>query len=477
MDFLECKICHVPYDEEDHRPRYAQCGHELCTACITSLIKDGTFECPKCRQKNLVYLPEDLPVCFALIDIIRTFKDKNIPLVKETAPIASGDTSEEICHIHCKALGHWCWKCQIWICVECLESHTTMTDCSTTTSTKAMDDMKEKQLKDIDTLFSIFEKDTNRLNDKKKNLIDKRKELLERAEKKELLERAEKYGEEVNEICNALEQGNIHKENLVECKKHLKKATSLHTFSERNKVATQRRQLLHTWCVRTQRMVPVLGLLKALKEDKEVYVEMVIKDEKMYAKLSQQDERINIHTFRKQIVSDDCTCWPFGHLQKEIPYEASLTFMDLSLGGTVRGRAFIRLNKNLPNIWQFMEHLITGQKGLTLAGRNLELKSDNEMWAPGITISEMSVPLDSNATSTAKRGDVVGFFPRGKLNQFIFYVTGKPKTFSSHCLVLGHVEEGMDVVQSCYDHHNSGVMISDCGLVIELNSRCVKDIH
>ncbi|CAL4236883.1 unnamed protein product [Meganyctiphanes norvegica] len=466
MDFLECKICHVPYDEDNHRPRYAQCGHELCTACLKALIKDGAFECPKCRQKNLVYLPEDLPVCFALIDIIRAFKDRNIASVKETAPIVSGPTTEEVCNIHSKALGHWCWKCQVWLCIECLESHTTMVGCSTTTSIKALDEMKENQVKNIDELLSIFENDTKFMSSRIQKLNDKKKELFDK--RQELLEMAEKFGEEVNEICNALEQGNIHKENLIEAKEHLNVATSPHTFSERNNVATHRRQLLHTWCVKTQGLESPRGLLKALQGDKEVYAEMVIKGENIHAKLSQQDERIIFHRFQKQVVSEDCIFWPFGHLQKVIPYEASLTFMELSLGGTVKGQAFIRLDKNLPNIREYMEHIVTGQKSLTLAGIILDNKNNNGLWAKSIPISKMKVTIDSNATSTSKSGDVVGCFRRGKLNRLIFHIASKPKTYENDCcVVFGHVEEGMNVIQECYYNHNSGVLISDCGLIIE----------
>ncbi|CAL4194794.1 unnamed protein product [Meganyctiphanes norvegica] len=115
-----------------------------------------------------------------------------------------------------------------------------------------------------------------------------------------------------------------------------------------------------------------------------------------------------------------------------------------------------------------MEHIVTGKKRITLAGIYLGKKNDNGLWGGGITISEMKVTIDSNATSTAKRGDVVGYFRSGKLNRFIFYVTGKAKTYENNCfVVLGHVEGGMDVIQVCHDKHSIGVTISDCGVVIE----------
>ncbi|CAL4078929.1 unnamed protein product, partial [Meganyctiphanes norvegica] len=160
MDFLECKVCHVPYDEEDHRPRNAPCGHELCSACIKALIKNRIFECPKCRQKNKVDVPEDLPVCFGLIDVIRAFKTQSISIPRETESRASGASNDESCSVHWKAIRHWCLKCQMWLCQECLESHTTLIGCYTATSAKAMADMKEKHSKNIDMIITLFEENT-----------------------------------------------------------------------------------------------------------------------------------------------------------------------------------------------------------------------------------------------------------------------------------------------------------------------------
>ncbi|CAL4125591.1 unnamed protein product, partial [Meganyctiphanes norvegica] len=123
MDFLECKVCHIPYDEEGHRPRNATCGHEFCSACIKALIKNSIFECPKCRQKNQAEVPEDFQINFGLIEVVRGFKTISIPLAKETEPSASGATNDEVCKVHKKAIEHRCLKCQMWICQDCLDSH------------------------------------------------------------------------------------------------------------------------------------------------------------------------------------------------------------------------------------------------------------------------------------------------------------------------------------------------------------------
>ena len=78
MDCLECKVCNIPYDKQNHKPRHATCGHEVCSACITVLIRGSIYCCPTCREITLVNNPTDLPVSFGLMDVIRAFKSKNI---------------------------------------------------------------------------------------------------------------------------------------------------------------------------------------------------------------------------------------------------------------------------------------------------------------------------------------------------------------------------------------------------------------
>ncbi|CAL4153202.1 unnamed protein product [Meganyctiphanes norvegica] len=149
-----------------------------------------------------------------------------------------------------------------------------------------MDGMKEKHLKNIDMLLNVFERDTKFMSSKIHELNDKKKYLLDKQQ--EFLERAEKCREEVTKISNSLEQGNSHKDKLVEARTCLHSETSPHMFTESMKVATHKRQLLHNWSLKTLGMDTPLSLLKELTENKDLYAEKVIKNEKMHAKLSQK---------------------------------------------------------------------------------------------------------------------------------------------------------------------------------------------
>ncbi|CAL4139559.1 unnamed protein product [Meganyctiphanes norvegica] len=456
MDFLECKVCHVQYDEEEHRPRHAPCGHEYCSACIKALIKDSIFECPKCREKNKVVAVEDMPVNFGLVDVIRAFKTKSIPLAKETESRLPTATNDEVCNMHCKSLSHWCLKCQLWLCNECLENHTSFLGCSTQT----IDVMKDKTNKDTDVLLTIFEDDAKSVSSKIQELNDKRQELLEISDK---------YGEEVKVLTNILEQGNLQKEKVIDSKRHLNDTDSPHSVSDTLKDLIQRKQMLRNWSVKNLGTNTPLGILKAFEEEKGVYAEMVISNEKRHAKLTKHGHNIDVHPFLKQTVSDGSVCMPFDRLQKMIP-ETPLIYLELTLGGTVKRRVYVRLNNNYPNTRDNFVHIVTGQRGRTLVGISLVTDSSYGLWLQFFSLSDVKFTPDSlNGSCTSKRGDVTGLVGNRYLQQIYFHVNMPPDTcdHGSNCRVFGHVEEGMDFIQECYDNDSSGVQLSDCGLVIE----------
>ncbi|CAL4152431.1 unnamed protein product [Meganyctiphanes norvegica] len=196
---------------------------------------------------------------------------------------------------------------------------------------------------------------------------------------------------------------------------------------------------------------------------------MVIKDEKMTAKLTHLEEKIHLHTFLKQAASDDSIRLSFDRLQRMIPMEASLVFLELSLGGSVKGKVYVRLNKDLPNTRDNFIHIVTGQQGPTLTGVKYNGHTSNYMYADTSSFGEMIFTRDRIERSKAKRGDLIGHFNYGYLKCLHFYVTTPPTTldYGSPWTVFGHVEAGIDVVLECHDKHSSGVTVSDSGLVLE----------
>ncbi|CAL4227590.1 unnamed protein product, partial [Meganyctiphanes norvegica] len=233
-------------------------------------------------------------------------------------------------------------------------------------------------------------------------------------------------------------------------------------------MVTQRKQMLHSWSVKNLYPDTAQGFLKALKEKNGVYVEMVIKNEKRHAKLSQLEKSFIFHPFTKQTVTDGSKCMPFDRFQKEISEDASLVFLELTLGDTIKGCIKVRLDKNLPNTSEHIVHIVTGHRGPSMKGIGLCKSKTIGLCNTSLPFSGIRFTHDSSRRSIAKTGDLIGFFPNGYLQYLYIHVDAQPNTFDFSIManpywVFGHVEEGFDILQVCYDNYKKGIKISDCG--------------
>ncbi|CAL4224962.1 unnamed protein product, partial [Meganyctiphanes norvegica] len=102
-------------------------------------------------------------------------------------------------------------------------------------------------------------------------------------------------------------------------------------------------------------------------------------------------------------VADGSIFIPFDQLQKMIPEKTSLVFVELSLGGTMKGRIIVRLDNNLPNIRENIVQIFSGQKGSSLTGRAfINHKKDIEI--KNLAFSNIPVIPDSNGRTISKQG-------------------------------------------------------------------------
>lgn len=445
MDYLDCKICNEAYDEEDHRPRNAPCGHELCSVCLASLIGDGVFECPKCRHKSNVSSPDDLPVSFGLIDVIRALKSTKISSTITVDSRASGATNGDVCDIHCKPISHWCNKCILWICKECLETHTELIGCSTNISTEVIGSMKERHIKGTDILMTVCDEDVKCMSLKKQEFT----KIVEKLDEK---------------LQNWTAEGNDHMEKLKVSKVSLSEANSPSVVLDRINVLTQRKKILHSWFIKNIGIDSPLGLSQALKEGEDVYTEKIIKGFRKHAKLTQHEQGLFVHPFQTQAVADSWIVMPFDRLQNMIPEEVSLVFMELSIGSDVKGNVLIRLDTRLPNIREHMVQIFTGLKGPSMKDVKF-VNACRSLYTSDLSQFE-DIPVSpdcSGSAGTFKRGDVLADYSSGYISQMFFPIVKFEYTNSDRC-IIGQIEEGLDIIQEFYTKHPK---ISDCGLVTE----------
>ncbi|CAL4179209.1 unnamed protein product, partial [Meganyctiphanes norvegica] len=213
-----------------------------------------------------------------------------------------------------------------------------------------------------------------------------------------------------------------------------------------------------------------------VKGGRKVYSELVIRDKKLHARVSAHENRLHVHSFTKQPTPDGSTIWPFGRLQKLVPGEAPLVFLEMSHKGSVLGRVYLRLTADLaPEYRECLVHLATGQHGSGASLRGLKFRSSfDSIFAdcPSEQFRGVSVPPLSNAGGvSAGPGDVVAWFGSGYLSGLRFQVG--PCGYHSGCCIVGRIQPGssMDLIKAAHARSRRGGelirTITDCGLVLE----------
>ncbi|KAI8509636.1 hypothetical protein Bbelb_120640 [Branchiostoma belcheri] len=109
---LSCSICLELFT----RPKVLPCQHTFCQDCLeVHAGKEGSFECPKCRQKTT--LPSQgvagLPDNSMAASMCETFQQQAALSTEVTANKCSVHNTEEV-KLYCK-------QCQVPVCVLCLE--------------------------------------------------------------------------------------------------------------------------------------------------------------------------------------------------------------------------------------------------------------------------------------------------------------------------------------------------------------------
>ncbi|XP_062605820.1 uncharacterized protein LOC134267630 isoform X2 [Saccostrea cucullata] len=119
-NFLECTVCNLNFDDQDHVPRLLNCLHAFCSSCLEKIVKDEEITCPYCQKvhaakgNDVKIFPKD-PTRRDLMDFVRA---------------ASHDSETQINCDLCdenKVATHRCKECQgCFICDECFRNHQKM---------------------------------------------------------------------------------------------------------------------------------------------------------------------------------------------------------------------------------------------------------------------------------------------------------------------------------------------------------------
>ena len=89
---IQCAVCNTTYTN----PRSLHCGHSFCQNCIHPLITGGSLACPTCSRETHVTRVTELPMVFALIEVIAALSvGGGDPGEAKDKPQWEGPTKEE----------------------------------------------------------------------------------------------------------------------------------------------------------------------------------------------------------------------------------------------------------------------------------------------------------------------------------------------------------------------------------------------
>ena len=106
MDFMDCIICKVEYNDKENNPIALICGHTLCAVCIKQVKDQNKNKCPHCSapldkfharnydlQNAIEWAQRALPILKAYeeskgeLDLLRSYKKLGVKNPKQVQSI------------------------------------------------------------------------------------------------------------------------------------------------------------------------------------------------------------------------------------------------------------------------------------------------------------------------------------------------------------------------------------------------------
>jgi len=167
IDLLTCPICYNQLDQAEHLPRVIpNCGHSVCTACLTILLAQRGSKCPLDKQpfSNQSTKIEDFPVNFLVIQLLDNTVEKEL-----------------LCKDHNEQLRFICLTDKSKICDDCLccETHKGH-EITSMKKVKLEADSKKKAFEDYQGKIDIYHQDIqNEFEGRRVTIIKSIKEKFE----------------------------------------------------------------------------------------------------------------------------------------------------------------------------------------------------------------------------------------------------------------------------------------------------------
>ena len=121
MTTIQCPVCYSDYKNSESLPRYffnlissaLQCGHTICSNCMSRLIRQNEIKCPICSSTTR--FPTDADENHRANYLFANFSENNFELLNNQMGIKMTQTSMD--ELEDKSNDDNCCNCSRWILV------------------------------------------------------------------------------------------------------------------------------------------------------------------------------------------------------------------------------------------------------------------------------------------------------------------------------------------------------------------------
>ncbi|XP_045112905.1 uncharacterized protein LOC123505537 [Portunus trituberculatus] len=524
---LICSSCHKRYNFKERMPRELYCRHSICTSCIEERINpDFSVVCPHCPVQTwnikkaqwcpineflVAALGEEFEKDVHVEEIDKSVAHSSTPNDRKQYYLPPGNGSTERSGnkqsvskfenaparsphgSQCIAMGvhptHYCSACIAWVCAKCAEAEHVTGKCSLRSLKDQLIEMKQNYNLTAKRTQNLLKKTVESLeNDCNEEEIFQfwmRATFESMGKKQENIKKSLQVGRELLNTLSDVMQIEPNTENLTE---------SLASFQIMEDIAGEAHQWSVAECSAVGADKERSACLKCLMKrtlsslpirngTSDLYAADQIPDTKLFSELRAEGGRFHLHALRKgRPTKPEARALPLQCFKSCQDATSRLVFLDLSWGGQCHGRLYIRLTGDTLRGRQFVS-LCTGEKGGSFRGTRFhrvwwkglpgehvwtgDCESNDGSGGKTHSSSSIEAQIPAAREVSVSAGLVAGRYEKNLSTIFRIYTQGE-KDMKDEA-GFGQVEFGLNVVKQAVNLKDiSEVVISDCGLVLEM---------
>ncbi|KAK4301851.1 hypothetical protein Pmani_026026 [Petrolisthes manimaculis] len=541
---LICAVCEQVYSSDKGKvPRFLYCKHRMCTSCIEKRrTRDHKVLCGECTKVtfNVLNINNKCPVDHEILNHLKQYTEqvepvKEKPDSQQSFSIGQEDSSENVHtptatknsqqnnkqkgsskpsdtqqklplksphNSQCIDKGvrptQYCINCKQWVCKKCADiDHTKKGTCALASLKDALSDMKNQNKANAESTSDLLTTMLRELEDFdpqiEESLMIMRTAFELIGKKQELVKKSLQDGRRVKEELETEASKYFETVNLPEALAVFKAVDDKVTSAEQwvaNETTRIGNPLKIEGCTKAMFSV-VCELLRTVEIENgtqsQLYVFEDLPTGKILSEVKVEGGRIHIKSLMPiKTIQEGSRMIPLRCVTSCMNRSSTLTFLDLSWGGSKRGRVYVRLTGDTVRGRQFVR-LCTGETNSCFRGTHFHRiwwknMPGEHIWAGdyengdgsgGQTVSNTQgrqTPTLIGRLSPITEGLVAGRYEKDNISSiFRIYTKGDKDKNVMEEAAFGQVEFGLDIIKEATTLKDiTDVNIEECGIVLEV---------